>query len=101
MPNPISERTLFFVDIFKNAIKPNPNDVGKTTARLLELCIDRETFDELLLGMSDPNSELARVLTQVGKAFHSTSESDAAPDDIEPKDLKQMAEQIRSRSGLR
>ena len=101
MPNPISERTLYLAKLFSDAIRTNPNDVGKTTLRLVELCGSSEVLEEILAGMSDPSSELAVILTNIGTAFHSRSESDAVPDNIEPADLASMAEQIRARSGLR
>lgn len=92
----ISERTKYLAKIFADAIRVSPNDAVSTARELTKLCNDRETFEEIMTGMTDEDSELASVLTKMGRAFHKGS--DAAPSDIEPSDLAGMAKQIRVHS---
>ena len=88
-----SDRTKYLARIFSEAIKVDPNNAVSTSRELMRIAGDRETFEEILREMSDEGSELAKLLTRYGKAFHKGN--DAAPEDIDPKDLASMARQIR------
>jgi len=92
----ISERTKYLAKIFADAIKVSPNDAVSTARELTKLCGDRETFEEIMSGMTNGESELATVLTKMGRAFHKGS--DSAPSEIEASDLVGMAKQIRMHS---
>lgn len=89
-----SDRTKYLARLFSDAIKTDPNNAVVTARELSRMSRDRETVEEILAEMSDQNSELAQLLTKIGKAFHKGN--DEAPESIEPTDLASMAKQIRT-----